>query len=176
MMSILITAALALLSSDVVDPQQRSPTPLSREKSALDGLTTYFVQIERGGAPAPPAVNCPCFTCDGHSCSSKDQCAFCGPHAECAGWGCFTTSSYACDCNDPSPMPSGTNLAATYFFSCGQVGGSAAPHVPVSAGQCKCVSDWPSACENCYRWWSAVSLEAMVNYVIAAQCVARIRT
>ena len=176
MMSILITAALALLSSDVVDPQQRSPTPLSRAKSALDGLTTYFVQIERGGAPAPPAVNCPCFTCDGHSCSSKDQCAFCGPHAECAGWGCFTTSSYACDCNDPSPMPSGTNLAATYLFSCGQVGGSAAPHVPVSAGQCKCVSDWPSACENCYRWWSAVSLEAMVNYVIAAQCVARIRT
>lgn len=141
--------------------------PLSRAKAALDGLTTYFYQTERGGAPAPPAVGCPCFTCDGRNCS-KDQCAFCGPRSECDGWGCFTTEPQGCNCNDPSPVPSGANTAATYFFACGQAGGSAAPRVPVTPAQCKCVSDWPSACENCYRWWSAVSLEAMVNYAIAA--------
>ena len=144
------------------------PSPLSRATAAFDGLFTYYYQTERGGAPAPPAVDCPCFSCDGASCG-KDRCAFCGVLDECAGWGCYTTSSRACNCNDPSPLPPGANSAATYFFACGQVGGSAAPGVSVSPEQCECVSDWPRACENCYRWWSAVSLEAMVNYAIAAR-------
>ena len=144
------------------------PPPLTRATSAFDGLTRYFQQTERGGAPAPPATGCPCFSCDGAPCQDKDLCAFCGPRDECAGWGCYTTNSMGCDCNDPVPTPNGTNLAATFFFACGQVGGAAAPNVPVTAAQCKCVSDWPSACENCYRWWSAVSMEASVNLAIAA--------
>ena len=164
----LACAALLLLLSASPPAHAALPPALARAKAALDGLTTYYFQTERGGAPAPPAVDCPCFSCDGESCP-KESCAFCGPRSECAGWGCFTSAAQACDCNDPSPMPPGGNSAASYFFACGQVGGSAAPGVRVSPSQCKCVSDWPSACENCYRWWSAVSLEAMVNYAILAK-------
>ena len=109
-----------------------------------------------------------CSTGDGRNCT-KNKCAFCGPKSECAGWGCFTTAGHECNCNDPpSPLPPGANTAASFVFSCGQLGGSAAPGVPVMAWQCKCLSDWPRGCENCYRWWSAVTLEAMVNYALAA--------
>ena len=30
-------------------------------------------------------------------------------------------------------------------------------------GECLCSSDWLYACENCYRWWSAVALEALAS-------------
>ena len=39
------------------------PPPTDRAKLAFDGLVAYYLQIERNGAPAPPAVDCPCFTC-----------------------------------------------------------------------------------------------------------------
>ena len=145
------------------------PSPLVRAEAAAVGLRTHYFQTERGGAPRPPATHCPCFTCDSSLCA-KEDCAFCGTRDACAGWGCYTSAARACDCNDPPPpkRPPGADTAASFFFACGQVGGSAAPDVPVLPSQCACVSDWPRACENCYRWWSAVSLEAMVNFAIAA--------
>ena len=83
---------------------------------------------------------------------------------------CFTTAAQGCNCNDPpQPWPPGANTAAEYLFCCGQVGGSAPPgSFGADPGRCTCVSDWPRACENCYRWWSAVGLEAMVNFALAA--------
>ena len=33
---------------------------------------------------------------------------------------------------------------------------------------CQCETDYNSSCLNCFRWWSAVSLESSVNYAIAA--------
>lgn len=47
-----------------------------------------------------------------------------------------------------------------FFFVCAQIG-----EIGTSkAGQCSCVN--PSSCVNCYRWWSAISLEAVATYGI----------
>ena len=140
--------------------------PINRATAALEGLLQYYQQTERNGTDAPRAKDCPCYTYDGHPCS-KNACAFCGPKAQRDDYHCFTTNDAACNCDDPAgPLPAGANSAATFPFACGQLGGAAAPGVAVLPGECLCQSDWPSACENCYRWWSAVALEAMVNYAI----------
>ncbi|KAL1504220.1 hypothetical protein AB1Y20_010629 [Prymnesium parvum] len=146
------------------------PPPLVRAQAALDGLRAYFVQVERGGSPAPPATGCPCFTCAGEPCP-KEECAFCATREGdgCAAYNCFTTAAHACDCNDPTPLPSGAGSAASLFFACGQIGGSAPPAAHAAASQCLCQSDWPFACENCYRWWSAVAAEASIDLALAAK-------
>jgi hypothetical protein len=60
-------------------------------------------------------------------------------------------------------------LPAAFFFSCGQIGGSAPEHAPpLPASQCQCESEDEFGCVNCYRWWSAVALEALASYAIAA--------
>ena len=59
--------------------------------------------------------------------------------------------------------------SAQFFFACGQIGGSAPPRLaPVPASQCVCEDERPWGCVNCYRWWSAVALEAVASYALAA--------
>ena len=58
---------------------------------------------------------------------------------------------------------------AKFFFSCGQIGGSAPANEPnVAASECKCEDESDFGCVNCYRWWSAVALEALASYAIAS--------
>lgn len=47
-----------------------------------------------------------------------------------------------------------------FFFSCGEIGNLGAS----SLDQCSCND--PATCVNCYRWWSAVSLESIATYGI----------
>lgn len=50
------------------------------------------------------------------------------------------------------------NKDIEFFFACAQIGEIGSP------GQCTCVN--PTACLECYRWWSAVALEAVATYGI----------
>ena len=50
---------------------------------------------------------------------------------------------------------------AKFFFSCGQVGGEGNR---TDLQHCYCLA--PMSCTNCYRWWDAVAMEAIVNYGI----------
>ena len=47
-----------------------------------------------------------------------------------------------------------------FLFACGQIGeiGTANP------GQCSCYS--PTSCVNCYRWWTAITVESVATYGI----------
>ena len=151
------------------------PEPLSRAHDALAGLFTYYSQTERGGQPAPPATDCPCFRCnDDTPCLNKTECTVCSvrddAHCDTDSIACYTTAARACDCNDPpKPWPPGANTAATYLFVCGQIGGTGPAGTTVQPDQCVCESDWPFGCTNCYRWWSAVAIEAMASYAIAKE-------
>ena len=151
------------------------PEPLSRAHDALSGLFTYYSQTERGGQPAPPATDCPCFHCsDDTPCHNKTQCTVCSvrddAHCDADPIACYTTAAKACNCNDPpKPWPPGANTAATYFFVCGQIGGTGPAGTTVQPDQCLCESDWPFGCTNCYRWWTAVAIEAMASYAIAKE-------
>lgn len=51
--------------------------------------------------------------------------------------------------------------AVEFFFACGQIGGMGDRSQPK---KCYCYSR--TACENCYRWWDAVALEAVANHAI----------
>ena len=52
--------------------------------------------------------------------------------------------------------------AVGFFFACGQVGGMGNGGNPWA--ECICYNQ--AACVNCYRWWDAVTLEAIANYGI----------
>ena len=65
--------------------------------------------------------------------------------------------------------PKASAPPATFFFACGQIGGSAPDWLlPISANECACESGDSYACVNCYRWWSAVALESLASYAIAS--------
>ena len=147
------------------------PTPIQRASEALEGLMTYYLQIERHGEPEPRPSKCPCFTCEGKNCSVP-VCTYCDAQPEgCPtkkSKGCYTSAKYACACNDPpGTPPPGAYSAAQFYFSCGQMGGLAPYGQTTSVYTCLCESDWPYDCTNCYRWWSAVALEASINFCMA---------
>ena len=78
------------------------PEPLSRAHDALSGLFTYYSQTERGGQPAPPATDCPCFHCsDDTPCHNKTQCTVCNvrddAHCDADPIACYTTAAKACN-------------------------------------------------------------------------------
>jgi hypothetical protein len=52
------------------------------------------------------------------------------------------------------------NKKIEYFFVCSQLGGVGT----AKTGKCSCYN--PTACVNCYRWWSAVALESVAAYGI----------
>lgn len=59
---------------------------------------------------------------------------------------------------------------AKFFFSCGQIGGSAPEdEPPLVASECRCEDESDFGCVNCYRWWSAVALEALASFAIASE-------
>eukprot|EP00117_Sycon_ciliatum_P004163 scpid28281/ scgid8652/ len=165
-----VAASAVAVGGASVTPSPPLPEPLQRANATILGLMQYFFQTERNGKPANRTENCPCFSCDGRNCSIQ-MCSWCSPTTTgCptkTSPGCYTTASAACMCNDPpGPAPPGSNTAAEFFFSCGQLGGLAPFGKTGSSGRCQCESDWVFACTNCYRWWSAVGLEATVNYCI----------
>lgn len=47
-----------------------------------------------------------------------------------------------------------------FLFSCGQLGETGTS----KAGQCSCYST--QTCINCYRWWTAVTMESVASYGI----------
>ena len=51
------------------------------------------------------------------------------------------------------------NKDVQFFFACGEVGYQGPT---LSLDQCSCFN--PDVCVNCYRWWSAVSLESIATY------------
>jgi hypothetical protein len=125
---LLLLATLGAAAATPLDVKATAPPPdaMARAQAAVDGLFHYYVHTERHGLPAPTAKHCQCFTCDGQICD-KDTCPFCyeKPASGCASPtspGCYTSNSFACDCNDPPPpLPHGANSAATFLFACGQV-------------------------------------------------------
>ena len=52
------------------------------------------------------------------------------------------------------------NKKIEFLFACGQLGLMGAGN----QGQCSCFA--PSACVNCYRWWTAVMVESVATYGI----------
>lgn len=48
----------------------------------------------------------------------------------------------------------------SFFFACGEIGNLGISNLD----ECSCSN--PSTCLNCYRWWSAVSLESIATYGI----------
>eukprot|EP00117_Sycon_ciliatum_P015413 scpid38547/ scgid1535/ Mannan endo-1,6-alpha-mannosidase DCW1; Defective cell wall 1; Endo-alpha-1-&gt len=145
------------------------PAPIQRAQAALEGLMKYYLQAERNGKPAARPKKCPCFTCDKKNCTPP-ECLYCkeGGCPTAASTGCYTKAEYECVCNDPpGPLPPGVNTAASFYFSCGQMGGFAPYGGSGSVYTCGCESDWLYSCTNCYRWWSASALEASINYCMA---------
>ena len=167
---LIVFLAVVLSTSQAANPL---PSPLSRATQAAQGLMEYFSQTERGGRPLKRPEGCPCFSCSGKNCTVP-LCDYCAqgktgcPSKQFKG--CYTTAKKACYCDDPAgPLPYGANTAANFFFSCGQIGGLAPYGKTITADKCLCESDWPSACTNCYRWWSAIALEAAVNFCLVTQ-------
>ena len=169
--AVLIALLLLCASFSDADPL---PPPLSRASQALDSLMTYFQQTERGGKPEKRSTGCPCYTCSGKNCT-QPYCDWCSTLSEDAcpskeSNGCYTTNKADCACDEPSgPLPYGANTAASFYFSCAQIGGLGPWGTSVGTDKCECESDWLYACTNCYRWWSAVALEASVNYCMATK-------
>ena len=150
------------------------PSPIDRAEQALNGLFRYYQQVETKNRPIPKKTGCPCHHCNGEKCAIPD-CVYCGtrsadPCPSKQTVGCYTTAKSACTCNlPPGPVPANATSPATYFFACGQMGGLAPSGATSEPMRCTCEVDWPSACTFCYRWWSAVALEAAANYAIAAE-------
>ena len=162
----------AAIASPVVAPAP--PSALDRAEAALLGLTHHFSQTEpKQVNPAPRPKGCPCFSCGGRNCTAP-TCGWCSVKED-AGCstpespGCYTTASDECICDlPPGQDPAGANSAATFYFSCGQIGGLGPMGGSTGINTCGCETEWSFGCTNCYRWWSAVALEASVNYCIAA--------
>ena len=146
-------------------------TPIARAKDALNGLLHYFSRVESSASIVPQASGCPCYSCDGTLCDVP-QCIYCSakvddPCPTKSTPGCYTSKSAACTCNrPPGPVPPNASSPAAFFFACGQIGGLGSGGAYSS---CTCEIDWPFACTNCYRWWSAIALESAVNFVIESK-------
>eukprot|EP00118_Oscarella_pearsei_P006320 m.28584 g.28584 ORF g.28584 m.28584 type:complete len:829 (+) comp30869_c0_seq1:20-2506(+) len=162
-------AAIVIISGDCA----LSPpvSAIARAEAALNGLLVYFTQQESSAGALPPLKGCPCYTCAGVECRIP-KCMFCSaqkddPCPTKTTAGCYTTKKKSCLCNrPPGPVPPNATSPAQFFFACGQIGGLAPRDKSIGYGSCQCELDWPSACVACYRWWSAIALEACVNFVI----------
>ena len=167
---------MVLLAAGLLPARTTSlPSALDRAQDALHGLVEHFTQTETGVSPSPRPEGCPCFSCGGKNCTPP-TCGYCSVMADAncvtpQSPGCYTTASAACMCNEPEvgPDPAAVNKPAQFYFSCGQIGGLGGHNQvgTVSPDKCQCESDWMFGCTSCYRWWSAVALEASVNYCIA---------
>jgi hypothetical protein len=175
-MAYLLALALGCVGSSAATPATTpattpAVTPLARATAAVEGLIQHFYQTESPKKPPPRSTGCDCFSCNKQPCDAP-TCVLCGSYAtsgcsDSSASGCYqnhTNDDCACKMGGGYPVPAEANHNASFFFACGQIGGMGG----VTGGECACEAEGGFGCTNCYRWWSAVALESLADYAIAA--------